>query len=118
MSCQLQMLLHRGAAQYVNLDSNNWIGELEIFIHYPGQIMTKLYKRATLSIDLSEPILITPKYLIGVSQVQILRKRPDSSINCNSDLDSNLDMRWRESIMNTTNCIPTYWKTLEKSSNF
>ena len=85
-------------------------------MQYPGQLMTQIYRRPTLSIDLTDPLLMS--YSIGVSLLQILRKRQDSSIGCNSDLDSSLDMRWREKIMISTNCIPTYWKYLNRSINF
>ena len=104
--------------EYLRLDTRNWIGEFQLFIHYPGQLMTQIYRRPTLSIDLTDLLLVKPSYSIGVSQLQILRKRQDSSIGCNSDLDSTLDMRWREEIMISTNCIPTYWKYLNRSMNF
>ena len=62
--------------------------------------------------------IVTQSYSVVVSQLQTLRKRPDSLIRCNPDHDSNLDMRWRESIMTTANCIPTYWKFLNQSIDF
>ena len=105
-------------AEYLRLDTRNWIGELQLFMQYPGQLMTQIYRRPTLSIDLTDPLLVKPSYSIGVSQLQILKKRHDSSIGCNSDLYSTLDMRWREEIMISTNCIPTYLKSLNRSINF
>lgn len=104
-------------AEFVNLDTTNWIGTLYLYLHYPGQLMTQMFYRPTLSLELSEQLL-TNSYSVVISQLQTLRKRPDSLIRCNPDHDSNLDMRWRESIMTTANCIPTYWKFLNQSTDF
>ena len=103
--------------ELVFLDTTNWIGKLDLYLHYPGQLMTQMFYRPTLSIELSEQLL-TDSYSVVISQLQTLRKRPDSLIRCNPDHDSNLDMRWRESIMTTANCIPTYWKNMKQSSHF
>ena len=55
---------------------------------------------------------------IDVFQLQVFRKRYNSGTPCNRDITSNIDIRWREELMKKVNCIPTYWKYLERSIDF
>ena len=108
------------------LNTENWDGELSLFIHYPGQLTTKVATRRTnhdpnkvLDIELSsERALELTRYDLGIRQVQVLRRRQTSEFSCNDDLDGNVDMRWREAAMQKVGCIPTYWKHLDQSNIF
>ena len=55
-------------------------------------------------------------YTIHINQVEVLRKRRDGIIPCNSTLKGE-DIIWRENIMKKVGCIPDYWSELHKDSN-
>ena len=104
--------------EIVYLDVENWVGDLYFYLHYPGQLITGIEQGETTRLsleysDLSETIL-----KIGISQTQVLKKRYDSRIPCDRDYESNVDMRWRESVMRIVGCIPTYWRGLPQSVSF
>ena len=110
----------------VFLDTENWEGELSLYIHYPGQLTTKAATRKAkhdpskvIYIELSSNrSLELNGYNLAIRQVQVLRRRQTSKFSCNADVDSNVDMRWREAAMQKVGCIPTYWKNLEQSKFF
>ena len=104
-------------SEFVSLDTTNWLGDLKMYIHYSGQLMTKLNRHPTIFVELSDSPVIIPSYTIGISQMQLLKKRPDSYISCNPDHGSTVDTRWLKSFMITSNCIPTYWILLDQSIN-
>ena len=104
--------------EIVYLDVENWVGDLYFYLHYPGQLITGIEQGETTRLsleysDLSETIL-----KIGISQTQVLKKRHDSRIPCDRDYESNVDLRWRESVMGIVGCIPTYWRGLPQSLPF
>ena len=117
-----------GIVSYENLylDTENWDGELSLYIHYPGQLITKAASRKAnydpskvIDITLSsERALEINRYHLGIRQVQVLRRRQTSKFICNDDVDSNVDMRWREAAIEKVGCIPTYWKNLDQSEKF
>ena len=45
-----------------------------------------------------------------VQNIEILQKRPDAVKSCNNDIDDN-DKTYREALMTSVGCIPSYWKT-------
>ena len=111
-----KITIHR---ENLKLLTKNWIGTLTLYMHYPGQLMSVFNRRQPIvSIDLSDSPVIPNSFSIGITQLQILRKRQDSVAYCNPDLNNDLDTRWRETFMYKSNCIPTYWKLLDKSLNF
>ena len=75
-------------------------------------------KQKQFQILLREDETINPKLDVDIFQLNVLRRRHDSETVCNQDLNSNVDIRWRETIMNKVKCIPTYWKNLEHSTDF
>ena len=117
-----------GIVSYENLylDTENWDGELSLYIHYPGQLITKAASRKAnydpnkiLDITLSsERALEINRYILGIRQMQVLRRRHTSEFSCNTDVDSNVDMRWKEAVIENVGCIPTYWKNLDQSKIF
>ena len=102
----------------IHINITGWIGYLYIYLHYPGQLMNEREGDEKVQLNLQTPDLIESIYKIGIAQLQVLRKRHDAKITCNQDLESNLDMRWRESAMTALGCIPTYWKNLPHSETF
>ena len=100
----------------VQIDPENWLGDMYVYVHYPGQLMTVMESDAKMTLDLSiEDDIGINYFTFEVSQLQVLRRRHDSTLPCNRDIDSNLDMRWRESAMKKVGCTPTYWKNLPAS---
>ena len=91
---------------------------MSIYVHYPGQLMRTIDGGEKISLELSENNYNPVNLIIEITQMQVHRKRHDSRIPCNRDLDSNVDMRWRETVMNNFGCIPTYWKKLPQSEDF
>jgi hypothetical protein len=103
----------------VQIDPENWLGDMYVYVHYPGQLMSVMEGDAKMTIDLSKQDEIGINYFtFEVSQLQVLRKRQDSTLPCNLDIESNLDMRWRESAMNKVGCTPTYWKNMQQPKLF
>ena len=78
---------------------------LKIFIHHPGQLL-RVY---------NAPIYETPiqqrklKINFKISQVSILRKRPDSNLPCNPHLYDD-DLELKKQVLRDVGCIPIYWK--------
>ena len=81
--------------------------EMEIFIHYPGQLLKSL----------DNPSFSTAfkKYKEGkllefkLNRDTVLRKRSISTKPCNMDI-SNYDMYFQEAVSNEAQCIPPFWK--------
>lgn len=94
------------------------IENLLVYMHHPGQLIRQFGKQI---------LHLTPSnfrkalngsdnyYSIHINQVEVLRKRPDGSVPCNSSLE-NEDILWREKIMQHVGCIPPYWSELHPSS--
>ena len=103
----------------VYLDVEGWVGNLLFYLHYPGQLINVIEQGETTSFEEVQRSDFNKKILkVGITQTQVLKKRHDSRIPCNRDYESNVDMRWRESVMSMVGCIPTYWKSLPQSLSF
>ena len=100
------------------LDVENWIGDLYVYLHYPGQLMNVISKGQTTRLPLQHSDLNKKILNVGITQTQVLKKRHDSRIPCDRDYENNVDMRWRESVMSMVGCIPTYWRELPQSLSF
>ena len=99
------------------LDVEGWIGDLLIYLHYPGQLMNVIQGNERMKIKLSENRSEGKELKFVITQLQVLRKRHGGNIPCNMDSESDVDTRWRESVMKIVGCIPTYWKRLPHSLN-
>ena len=102
----------------VYIDVENWIGELFIYLHYPGQLMNVMEQGERKKLSLQHSDLNKKQLKIGITQLQVLKKRHDSKLPCDRDYESTVDMRWRESVMSIVGCIPTYWRDLPQSLSF
>ena len=100
------------------LDDENWIGDLFIYLHYPGELMNVIEQGERKKLRLQNSNLNGKVLKIGITQLQVLKRRHDSREPCNMDLESNVDTRWRESVMIIVGCIPTYWRGLSQSASF
>lgn len=100
------------------LNSLNWNGDLFIYLQYPGQFVNVMEGDEQVNIKLSGTGSEGRRLKFEVTQLQVLRKRYDGKVACDMDLDSNIDVRWRESVMKLVGCIPTYWKGFAHSSKF
>ena len=95
------------------------IENLLVYMHHPGQLIRQFGKQI---------LHLTPTnfrkamngsnnyYSIHINQVEVLRKRPDGAVPCNSTLE-NEDVLWRESIIRKVGCIPPYWIELYPYTN-
>ena len=104
--------------EIVHLDVEDWIGDLFVYLHYPGELMNVIGQGERKKLRLQNSNLNGKKLKIGITQLQVLKRRHDSRVPCNKDLESNVDMRWRESVMSIVGCIPTYWRGLPQSVSF
>ena len=100
------------------MNFTNWIGAMNVFVHYPGQLMPHIdgRKQKWFQVSLRNDTPIIPKFDVDIFQLNVLRRRHDSMKPCNEDHENNLDIRWRENIINKVKCMPTYWKNLERSA--
>ena len=88
---------------------------IQIFIHYPGQLMQSLDKpkyTASFSYFVSTLKGVKsdhPNILeLKISQERKLKKRPDSHRPCNKDID-NHDRHLQLKLIERLGCIPSYW---------
>ena len=80
--------------------------EMEIFVHYPGQLIRSL-NNPILSLSFGEYQL--GKMLeIKLSQGTVLRKRADSNEKCNDKIELHDEVLMKE-ISKKFKCVPPYW---------
>ena len=48
-------------------------------------------------------------YHFNVNQVEVIRNRPDGTLTCNKTLNDD-DSQYRQVIVQSIGCIPSYWK--------
>ena len=81
--------------------------EIQIFVHYPGQLFRSLDNPGFTSSFLeyqNEKLLE-----IKLSQGTVLKKRPDSNSPCNTDIKDH-DKYLESELTKRIKCIPPYWK--------
>ena len=91
--------------------------QFKMYFHYPGQLLRTFHN----------PILDTSVlwgnknndekawdkvFKIKIEEVTVLRKRPDSNIPCNNDLNKLDDVNYMEKIMKGVGCKPIYWRDI------
>jgi len=83
--------------------------EFRIMIHYPGQLL-RSFKNPTFRSTLSS--YATNKVLeLKVSHVTILRKRKNSNIPCDEQIDND-DLKILTEVIKRIACIPVYWQRI------
>ena len=88
--------------EYIIEDTN-----IQIFIHYPGQLMRSLEVPHFTS---SWNNYNSKKNLeIKLSQVTVIRKRPDGNEPCNEEIDD-YDSHLREYVSSEVGCIHPFWR--------
>ena len=81
---------------------------LQIFVHYPQQLMRSFHKPVFRSI-ISETTDFGTKLLkITIGKVTILRKRPSANVPCDEKLVDD-DAKFQEEFIKHINCTPPYW---------
>ena len=81
--------------------------EIQLFVHYPQQLVRKL-NNPVFSSSFSD--YRTNKLLeVELSQETLLRKRPDSNVQCNENILDH-DIYLQEEVSKKFGCIPPYWK--------
>ena len=95
--------------------------EMQIFIHYPGQLMRSFHKPlikttvggTRITNVKTDPENFWDKILrIKVSEITVLKQRPDSNVPCNEELQDD-DYQFQLEITKLLDCIPTYWKHMK-----
>ena len=82
---------------------------IEIFTHYHGQFYrdkTPILRMAINDIDET-----ANRLMISLSQVEIIRRRPDANIPCDPNHNSDDDYLWRNATLSLLGCLPSFWKT-------
>ena len=80
----------------------------QIYVHHPGQL-TRVIGKPTFESAIRD--LSDSSYLaLKLSQVSILRRRPDANAPCNIELQDD-ESRFRKEIVKNVGCVPPYWKT-------
>ena len=83
-----------------------------VFVHYPGQMLRAIFGRdrsyrAAIEVASSTQNL-TNDYEVKLSQMSVLKMRPDSVDPC--DPTPTDDMRFWEELFSRIPCLPSYWK--------
>lgn len=89
---------------YLDLSFLGPTTEIDIFIHYPGQLMRYLENP---SLALASHEMKRGKYEIKISQSTLLKKRSTKSAPCVKNGD--YDLYLQEGIVNKIDCIPPFW---------
>ena len=83
---------------------------MRIFIHHPGQVLrvldTSIYQSKFYKFHIGDR---KPSLTFKISQVSILRKRPDSNSPCDPDLYYD-DLEFIGQVSKEVGCTPIYWK--------
>ena len=83
--------------------------ELQLVIHYPGQLLRSLDNpRYKSTLDNYNKVKLLE---LKISHVTVLRKRPDSNAPCNNE-DQDDDTHLLLEIIKHIGCIPIYWKCI------
>ena len=88
---------------------NNLDVKIRIIVHYPGQLISNLFNpsfRSTFGTYRKNKVLE-----LKISRVTKLRKRPDSNVPCNPDMD-NVDQTFQLYVIKHVGCVTIYWSYL------
>ena len=84
--------------------------KVKIIFHYPGQLIKKI-KKPDYQVTLKEIETTNEIFEETLSQVSVLKNRPDSYLPCyNGDLSD--DVRFQQETIKIVGCVPSYWKDL------
>lgn len=102
-----------------NLIKNNKSVNMYVYIHHPGQLIEEFGKQILelQKLDFEKAIKGSPRNKnnyreVHLSHVEVLRKRPDSFIPCDENLQSE-DALWLGKVIENVKCVPTYWVGLK-----
>ena len=106
------LLVNRKVDQYQNPKIP--IVDLEIFLHYPQQLLRSFHKpifkskikspKETWQVDFWKKLL-----KITISKVTVLRKRSGSNLPCDEHL-KNDDGKFAQQVITVIKCVPPYWR--------
>ena len=109
---EVEIRLHDLLAMKRSVLSNKVFGngEVQIIIHYPGQLLRSL-ESPNFKIKLNEVSDWSKRFEIYISDVTVLIKRPNSKIPCNPNLQKD-DLKLMIETIKVIRCVPIYWKRL------
>ena len=101
----------------LKLDANrlyNITADLHVYIHKPHELTRILHKPiVSFSLNDFKEMIEGPtsnnNYHFNVNQVEVIRNRPDGTLTCNKTLNDD-DSQYRQVIVQSIGCIPSYWK--------
>ena len=91
------------------LPGNNLNVEIRIIFHYPGGLIRNFDNpsfRSTLEVYQKDKILE-----LKVSRVTKSKRRPDSNIPCNPNIEND-DITFQKDVIERVGCVPVYWSYL------
>ena len=88
--------------------------KIEIFIHYPDQLL-RVFDSPIFVSYLKDLEWEKPSLNFKISQVSILRKRPDANTPCDPHLQND-DLQLRIKVSEQVGCIPFYWTNIMSTS--
>ena len=98
---------------HVNLS----LASLRIYVHYPNQVLRTVFGNLVQwkSILTLERTPHPPKFIrIRLSQLSVIRKRPDGKTPCNPDIFD--DWRFWKEVLKRIKCLPPYWRNFNAAN--
>lgn len=111
---RMKLYLHEGTINYNLLLSQ--LGEcgkkysrMYIYTHYPGELI-KSFRKETTSVDMSKIGKSNNTLTLSISQVSVLRRRPNANAACDPDLQDETN-KFVVTIVEKIGCVPPYWNS-------
>ena len=93
---------------YLDMPVLGSTAEVELFIHYPGQLVTSLDSVSFKLDQWQETGIQEHAYQIKVSQSSVWRKRSVKDTPCLNDIDD-YDLYFQEAVSEKLGCVPPFW---------
>ena len=94
------------------------VSEFRVFVHHPGHLTRQIsnwHRGYSIRSNLEDLPNNNYWFDITISQVRVLRKRPNANVACNIN-HNDTEIQLREMVTNMIGCIPIYWKSLPSNS--
>ena len=100
---------------WINLKLNkirewNYFLHFKIYIHHPGQL-TRVLEKPIFDSLLDVITKENNRVVVSISQVSVLRKRPNANFPCDPELQDD-ELKLKQEIIKRAGCTPSYWKTI------
>ena len=82
---------------------------LDVYVHHPGQL-SRVFDKPIFNTILRVVNGENNHLIFSISQVSVLRKRPNANLPCDPNLQDD-ELKFKEVVIETTGCTPNYWDT-------